>query len=284
VQISTQAVRALLERSIPLLYFSYGGWFYGRTIVSAGNNVELRVAQMRAADDAVRSLAVSKGFVAAKIRNSRTMIRRNHSSPDPVLLRHLEILAKTAEQSDAIASLLGVEGAAARAYFGGFAGMLARDEGFDLDGRNRRPPRDPVNALLSFCYGLLVKDCTLALSVAGLDPMLGFYHRPRFGRPALALDMMEELRPIVADSVVLGVINNGVVTRDDFVIHSTGVALKAPARKRVLLAYERRMDQEITHPIFGYKLSYRRVCEVQARLLGRWVLGEIEAYPSFRTR
>jgi CRISPR-associated protein Cas1 len=284
VQISTQAVRALLQRGIPLLYFSFGGWFYGRTVAAAGNNVDLRVAQLRAADDPTRALAASKGFVAAKIRNARTMIRRNHPSPDPVLLRHLEILAKTAEQTDSIASLLGVEGTAARSYFGGFAEMLDRDEGFDLDGRNRRPPKDPVNALLSFCYALLVKDCTLALSVAGLDPMVGFYHRPRFARPALSLDMMEELRPIVADSVVLGAINTGVVSRDDFVIHTTGVALKAPARKRVLLAYERRMDQEVTHPVFGYRLSYRRVLEVQARLLGRWVLGEIEAYPSFRTR
>lgn len=284
VQVSTQAVRALLERDIPLVYFSYGGWFYGRTIASAGNNVELRVAQVRAAEDPAKAAAFARAVVAGKIRNARTIIRRNHAAADGVLLRHLEILAKTAEQTEAIESLLGVKGAAARAYFGAFAQLLAKDEGFDLDGRNRRPPRDPVNALLSFVYGLLVKDCALALAAAGLDPMLGFFHRPRFGRPALALDLMEELRPLVGDSVVLGAVNTGVVAREDFVIHPTGVSLKPHARKRVLLAYERRMDQEITHPMFGYRASYRRVVEVQARLIGRWVLGEIERYVPLRTR
>ena len=284
VQISTQAVRVLLDRSIPLLYFSYGGWFMGRTIGLDSNNVDLRVAQYRAAADEPRSLAVARRFVAAKLRNARTMVRRNEPTPDLVLLGHLETLAKKAEDAGSVESLLGLEGTGARAYFEGFARALADSSGFELDGRNRRPPRDPVNALLSFAYSLLVKECVLALSVAGLDPMLGFYHRPRFGRPALALDMMEEFRPLLADSVVLGAVNNGVITRDDFVMHPTGVALKPAARKRMLLAHERRMDQEVTHPVFGYRMSYRRVLEVQARLLGRWVTGEIDEYPSFRTR
>lgn len=284
VQISTQAIRALLDRDIPVLYFSYGGWFCGRTIALSNNAVDLRIAQVRIAQDEARSVSLARGLIAAKIRNGRTLLRRNHAAVDPVLLRHLEILATTAEDTTSAASLLGVEGAAARAYFSGLAGLLADADGFDLDGRNRRPPRDPVNALLSFAYSLLVKDCTLALTTVGLDPMLGFFHRPRFGRPALALDMMEEFRPLIADSVVVGVVNTRVVTREDFIVHKTGVALKPAARKRVLLAYERRMEQEITHPIFGYRLSYRRVLEVQARLLARWVTGEVEAYPSFRTR
>ncbi len=283
-QISTQAVRVLMDRAIPLLYFSYGGWFMGRTMGLDTGNVDLRVAQVGATQDDKRRLDIARRFVAAKIRNARTIVRRNQSTPDLTLLGHLETLAKKAEAITALDSLLGIEGTAARAYFEGFARTLTDSSGFELDGRNRRPPRDPVNALLSFAYGLLVKECVLALTVAGLDPMLGFYHRPRFGRPALALDMMEEFRPIIADSVVLGAINNGVVTRDDFLIHPTGVALKAPARKRMLLAHERRMDQEITHAVFGYRLSYRRVLEVQARLLGRWITGEIDEYPSFRTR
>jgi len=131
---------------------------------------------------------------------------------------------------------------------------------------------------------LLAKDFALTLTAVGLDPLLGFYHQPRFGRPALALDMMEEFRPLVADSVVIGVVNNGVVRGNDFVRSPAGTALKPAARRRLILAYERRMDQLTTHPTFGYRISYRRVLEVQARLLGRVLLGELSEYPAFRTR
>lgn len=200
----------------------------------------------------------------------------------------LEQLARKAEQAEALEALLGLEGSAARAYFGAFSGMLKGDAGvhehFDMNGRNRRPPRDPINALLSFAYALLAKDFAVVLGMVGLDAMLGFYHQPRFGRPALALDLMEEFRPLIADSVVLGAINNGVFTGDDFVRGAGSVALKPAARKRFLLAYERRMDQLVTHPVFGYRISYRRVLEVQARLLGRVLLGELAVYPEFRTR
>jgi len=288
VQISTQAMRMLAERNVPLLFFTYGGWFTGRLVGLDPKNVELRIAQHRAAADIGFCLGFARGVVASKIRNARTLLRRNHASPDPVVLKHLEQLAVLAEQCGAIDSLLGIEGTAARDYFGAFTGMLKGDAAatktFDLEGRNRRPPRDPINALLSFTYGLLTKDLVLALTAAGLDPMVGFYHQPRFGRPGLALDLMEELRPIVADSVVVGAINNGVVGADDFTVRGTGVGLSAPARKRIIAAYERRMSQEITHPVFGYTISYRRVLEVQARLLGRVLLGEIDRYPAFRTR
>jgi len=155
---------------------------------------------------------------------------------------------------------------------------------FAFDGRNRRPPRDPVNALLSFAYALLAKDFTIALHAAGLEPLVGFYHRPRFGRPCLALDLMEEFRPIIADSVVISAINTGVVSDSDFVRAAGAVALSSSARRNFIQAYERRMDQEVTHPAFGYRLSYRRVLEVQARLLTRFLLGEIAEYPQFLVR
>jgi CRISPR-associated protein Cas1 len=155
---------------------------------------------------------------------------------------------------------------------------------FELDGRNRRPPRDPINALLSFCYSLLTKEFSLAARAAGLDGMLGFYHQPHFGRPSLSLDLMEEFRPVIADSVVIGAINNAVVQKDDFVRAAGAVALTQPARKRLILTFERRMDQLVTHPVFDYRISYRRVLEVQARLLGRLLLGEIRHYPEFRIR
>ncbi len=288
VQITAQALRALLERNVPVSFLSYGGWYYGRATGFDSKNVELRLAQHRAATDPAFCLRMARGLVASKARNSRTLLRRNHAEPPAVVLSELEQLARKAERAEALDSLLGLEGTAARSYFGAFTGMLKGDAAmsgtFDLDGRNRRPPKDPINALLSFVYSLLTKDFALALSAAGLDPLLGFYHQPRFGRPALALDLMEEFRPIVADSVVIGALNGGSFATEDFLIHPSGVAMRPAARKRLLLAYERRMDQLIVHPVFGYRISYRRVFEVQARLLGRCLLGEIDGYPSFRTR
>jgi CRISPR-associated protein Cas1 len=288
IQVSAQAMRALLERSIPVSFFSYGGWYYGRATGVESKNVELRLAQHRAAADPALCLRMARGLVASKIRNSRTLLRRNHAAPPLLVLSELEQLARRAERAEALDALLGLEGTAARSYFGAFSGMLKGEAGlsgtFDLDGRNRRPPKDPVNALLSFVYSLLTKDFALTLSAVGLDPLLGFYHQPRFGRPALALDLMEEFRPLVADSVVIGAINGGGFGPEDFQSHPSGVAMRPAARRRLLLAYERRMEQLIAHPVFGYRISYRRVLEVQARLLARCLLGEIDEYPAFRTR
>ena len=288
VQISTQATRALLDRGTSLSYFSYGGWYLGRLVGNDSKNVELRLAQYRQASDPGFCLSLAHSFVAAKILNARTMLRRNHRAPDPTTLFSLKQLARKAREAPSIESLLGIEGTAARMYFADFTGMLkgaaAEGAAFDLEGRNRRPPKDPINALLSFTYALLSKDFVIALNAAGLDPLLGFYHQPRFGRPALALDLMEEFRHLVADSVVLAVLNNGIVGPNDFLRGATGVALKSPARRALIQAYERRVDQLVTHPVFGYRISYRRVLEVQARLLGRHLLGEIDRYPSFRTR
>lgn len=286
VNLSTPALRILLERGIPVLFFSYGGWFTGQASGHDSKNVELRLAQYGATQDREHCLKLARGFVASKILNSRTLLRRNHARPDPVALSELKQLARKARDAEAIESLLGIEGTAARRYFAEFAGMLKGEgiEEFDLEGRNRRPPRDPINALLSFSYSLLTKELTLAIRAVGLDALLGFYHQPHFGRPSLALDLMEEFRPVIADSVVIGAINTGVVKSDDFVRAAGAVALTAPARKRLILAFERRMDSLVTHPIFDYRISYRRVLEVQARLLSRMLLGELPRYPEFRIR
>lgn len=287
VQVSTQALRALLEREIPLAFYSSGGWFFGWARAFGSRNVELRRAQYRAADDTERSLSLARRFVSTKVWNQRTLLRRNATSSPEVqqALQRLSGLRDQAERAESAAELLGLEGTAARLYFGQFPRMLKCDLGdFNLEGRNRRPPRDPLNALLSFVYSLLSKDWTIACGVAGLDPFLGFYHRTRFGRPSLALDLMEEFRPLVGDSVVLSLVNGGVVTPTDFVRRGLGVALTDAARRRVISAYERRMDELITHPVFGYRISYRRTFEVQARLLGRFLTGELDSYPPFRTR
>jgi CRISPR-associated protein Cas1 len=196
--------------------------------------------------------------------------------------------ASRALEASSFPTLLGVEGAAARTYFGEFASMIrpeARlDGGFDFSTRNRRPPTDPVNCLLSFGYGQLVKDLTTTTFMVGFDPYQGFYHQPRYGRPALALDLAEEFRPLLVESTVITLINNGEVDSNDFITRAGGYSLTASGRKSFLRAYERRMDTEVTHPRFGYRISYRRVLEVQARLLGATLLDEISEYPAFMTR
>jgi CRISPR-associated protein Cas1 len=288
VQVTTSVIRELCSRGIPISHLSHGGWFYGITHGMSHKNVELRRQQYAAAEDPAKSLILARGFVQAKILNSRTFLRRNHRElPDEVLDGFKGDLRR-ARTSEQVETLLGVEGTAAGRYFAHFSGMLRPADGsvatFDFAHRNRRPPRDPVNALLSFAYAMLTKDFTATLFSVGFDPYLGFFHKPRYGRPSLALDLMEEFRPLLADSVVLTLINNGEIGPSDFISGLGGVALTQGGRMQLLAAYERRMRQEIIHPLFGYKISYRRVLEVQARLLGRYLMGEISDYPSFLTR
>lgn len=290
VQITTQALGEALDRGIPVVFFSTGGWFRGLAHGMTHKNVELRLAQYRAAADPARSLALARLFVAAKIRNCRTLLMRNHPALPAGLADSLQRLAREASGAGEATGLLGLEAMAAKLYFSAFNGMLKARSGdvdgwrFEFSGRNRRPPRDPVNALLSYAYTLLAKDLTVTALAVGFDPFLGFFHHPRYGRPSLALDVMEEYRPIVADSVVLGVINNGVIAPDDFIRRGPAVALKPEARAKFLRAYEARMDALVTHPLFGYRISYRRMLEVQMRLLGRALAGEIAEYPAFTTR
>jgi len=286
VHMTMPALRTLMDRGIPVLFFSYGGWFAGQALGHDSKNVELRLAQYAATQDRERCLQLARGFVSSKVLNCRTLLRRNSGTPSAVALSELKQLARKARHADSLESLLGIEGTAARRYFSEFSGMLTGtgQEQFDLEGRNRRPPRDPVNALLSFCYSLLSKELLLALRAVGLDPLLGFYHQPHFGRPSLALDLMEEFRPVIADSVVINALNTRVIQPNDFIRAAGAVALTAPARKRLIMAFERRMDQLVTHPVFDYRISYRRVLEVQARLLSRLLLGELPRYPEFRIR
>ena len=284
--ITVPALRAVIAQSIPIALFTHGGWYYGKIHGHDHKNVLLRRAQFDAARDPARSLLLAQRFVRAKIRNSRVFLRRNYRGPDPnrLALDELANAAKRVQRVDSIDTLLGVEGNAARVYFRSFAGMLRRDLPFSFDGRNRRPPRDPVNAMLSLAYALLTSEWTSTLSAVGFDPYMGYLHRVRYGRPSLALDMMEEFRPIIADSVVVNAINKGIVGPDDFVQAHTAVALRPAGRRRFIQSFERRMDELITHPIFGYRISYRRVLDVQSRLLGRYLMGEIDTFPEFVTR
>lgn len=286
VQVSAQALGALWESGIPVLWFTYGGWFRGWAQGEMSKYVELRRRQT--AVHAQGGFDIARKIVAGKIKNCRTLLRRNSREDVSVEVEQLAVLAKAAECAESPGSLLGFEGAAARAYFARFSSMLTGDEDFarefDGNGRSRRPAPDPVNALLGFVYALLVKDLVATCLAVGLDPYLGVYHRPRYGRPALALDLMEEFRPLIADSVVVSVLNNGEVSVSDFVRKGGAAWLTADGRKAVIRAYERRMDTVITHPVFKYKISYRRVLDVQTRILAGVVIGEVSEYIPMTTR
>ncbi len=301
IQISTQAIQALCEQEVPVTYFSMGGWFYGITRGHALKNVFLRMEQFRLARDETMCLSLARQFVHGKIRNHRTLLMRNHLEPPEPIIMKLKRASEDALAAASIEELLGIEGAAASQYFQQFSGMVKVEDdlpglempvkegkqlafNFNFSNRNRRPPTDPVNAMLSLAYSMLAKDCTLAALAVGFDPYIGFYHQPRFGRPAMGLDLMEEFRPLVAESTVLSCINNRVVTEKDFVRAGQAVNLTAPGRKRFFQTYEQRMSSLITHPLFDYKVSYRRAVELQARLLAKTLTGEIAEYIPLMTR
>ena len=320
--VSTALIQTLCEKDIPVSYFSSGGFFFGLTRGQSLKNVFTRIEQFRVAADGVESLRLARLIVHGKIRNQRTLLMRNHASAPALPLARMKHAALSALEAENIAELLGIEGSAALIYFENFAGMIkladAPDEAivgeqkaglpapaaapgkpprragsdeagqqfftFDFTRRNRRPPRDAVNALLSLGYSLLARDCTVAAHAVGFDPYVGFYHQPRFGRPALALDLMEEFRPLIADSVALTLINTRVISPSDFVRAGDAVNLSAEGRKRFFSAYEQRLNTTIVHPVFDYQVSYRRALELQARLLAKTLTGEIEQYVPFTTR
>jgi len=311
IQLTTQAIHELCEQEIPLAYFSMGGWFYGLTRGHGLKNVTTRIRQFAAASNPVHCLEVAKKIVRAKIRNHRTLLMRLHVQPPSAAVVGMKEIAARVIDARGLDELLGMEGAAAALYFQHFAGMIkigdndlddeipgledtsaterkrkAETEAFTFDftHRRRRPPTDPVNALLSLAYSLLSKDCTIAALACGFDPYVGFYHQPRHGRPALALDLMEEFRPLIAESAVLTAINNRMVQPGHFVRAGDAVNLTPHGRKAFFHAYEQRMNALITHPVFDYKVSYRRVLELQARLMARWLTGEIPDYIPMVTR
>lgn len=284
VSITTPLLHELMRRDVPVCFHGYGGWFQGMAVSASGTNVFARIAQHKAAQVEGTALARAKEFVCGKILNQRTLLRRNGG---PEVKRTLSSLKQFASQVDCagnLRELLGIEGIAARLYFSDFDKMLREDLGFRMDGRNRRPPTDPVNAMLSFGYACLVRECVVALHRIGLDPYVGFLHQPRHGRPALALDLMEEFRPLIVDSVVLSCVNQGIVGSPDFIMRSVGVSLSRKGKAAFLRTFEQRLDQELTHPVFGTRWSWRRTIAVQGRLLSKVLTGELDRYVSIKVR
>ncbi len=287
ITVSPQAMRELFAREVPVCWFSYGGWFSGLSQGLPGKNVDLRRAQYTTPTPSLAAIAAQ--MIKGKIRNSRTLLRRNTRVEHQRVLDQLRGLELSTRNAPSAATLLGIEGAAARLYFSCFTDTLAPDSSvdtasFDQNGRARRPPPDPINALLSFLYALLVKDLTAVTTMIGFDPYMGVYHQPRYGRPALALDLAEEFRPLIADGTVIQLVNNREIKASHFLRQAGGCHLTRDGRRVALTAYERRLGHNIKHPTFGYTVNYRRALDVQARILAAHLTGEIPEYTPFTTR
>ncbi|MCC6421841.1 MAG: CRISPR-associated endonuclease Cas1 [Gemmataceae bacterium] len=299
VQISSQALETLASNGIPVAFVTGYGRFIATLAPAPAKNVALREAQFCRFADPAEALALTRAVVRAKLTNQRTLLMRclrsrpddtgedaSRGSDEPAARDLAELLTRV-DRATGIDSLLGLEGQGAALYFGEFNRFLKAQppgRGFDFQSRNRRPPRDPVNALLSFAYAMLTKDCFSALCIVGFDPYRGFFHTGRHGRPSLALDLMEEFRAVIADSVVLTLINNRVVVPEDFLVWREACQLTEEGRKKFFAAYEQRRATVVTHPVFGYKMSYSRMLEVQARLLAAYVRGDVPQYTGFTVR
>lgn len=284
-----QLLAACAERGICLSQCSPQGKLHYRICGFTPGNVLLRRQQYRLADSAEGALSTARLIVTAKILNARKLLqrhRRDHSptgSPEEQALRRAEQdlaraarLSRRAENSQ---SLLGIEGSAAESYFGSFGHCLQRSD-ISFATRNRRPPRDPVNALLSFAYSLLAHDCRSALEAVGLDPAVGLYHRDRPGRPSLALDLMEELRAPLADRLTLTLLNRRQLNPDDFSRDDNGsISLSDDARRCVLTHWHERKNDSILHPYLNERITIGMIPHIQARLLAHHIRGSLDAYP-----
>jgi len=291
VSVSPPLMRLCGERNVLISFLSERGQFEGRVVGPIHGNVILRREQYRRADDPAKQAAIARAVVLAKVANCRTVLQRaardhgdkpgaeSYESP----IRRLGVLLEEAGRETDVAVLRGREGEAANTYFGVFDQLItAQKEDFAFTGRSRRPPLDNMNALLSFLYTLLAHDATAALETVGLDPQVGFLHAERSGRPSLALDLMEEFRPFLADRLALSLVNLKQVQGNGFRKTETGaVEMTDDTRKTVLVAYQKRKQEEIQHPFLGETVAAGLLLHVQALLLARHLRGDLDGYPPF---
>ncbi|NJN18905.1 MAG: type I-D CRISPR-associated endonuclease Cas1 [Oscillochloris sp.] len=297
VTLTTPALHVLLERRIPVHYLTAHGRSRGALIADWGKNSGVRLAQYALCREPMRSFAVARQCVAGKLHNMRTVLLRYARGRDDgstlqeaaqTIQRCLRELARletptdTSDRMHGLGPLLGFEGSGSAAYYGVFGHLLKGDWSFA--GRVKRPPTDPVNALLSFGYTVLTNQVVSLVHAIGLDPGLGVMHQPGFGKPALALDLVECFRPIIVDSVVITMINTGQITPQDFDAELGAYRMRDSIRRSYLEKLEARLNEQIQHPIFGYRTTYRRCIELQGRIFAKHAQGEIEQYVPFKVR
>ncbi|MGH7441171.1 MAG: type I-C CRISPR-associated endonuclease Cas1c [bacterium] len=288
VLVSPGALHLMAENGVALSYLGYSGRLVARVDAPGSGNVLLRRKQFRRADDPAGSLAMARNCVAGKVQNSRNNLMRGSrdaASPETqealaragnLLANHLGHIERAADMDE----LRGHEGIAAKDYFEAIPDLIRQQkEQFKFDGRNRRPPKDPVNALLSFIYALLLHDCVAGLASAGLDPNVGFLHADRPGKPSLALDLMEEFRPALADRLALSLINRRQVQPSGFAVREGGgVEMDDATRKAVIGSWQERKKERLTHPLLEQECSVGQLPFIQARLMARTIRGDDEAY------
>jgi len=321
ITLTTPALASLLEAKIQVTYMSKYGRYLGSLSPQLTKNSILRLAQHAAHADAHHRHALAQYFVLGKLRNMRAILMRyQRTMNDPLLSKQIETLkhciraaAQTkldvqnntiewheidaiadTEQTEpdqtqldrmnGLASLLGCEGAGSVAYFHVFERLIKSEWEHSFSKRVRRPPTDPVNAMLSYGYVLLTGQVASALAGVGFDPYIGYLHSSRYGKPALALDLMEEFRPLIVDSVVLNLLNNRQLQAKDFVLELNSYRMTDSTKRLFLQKFEERMQEVITHPFFEYKVTYRRCIELQARLLAKYLTGEVPQYTPFVVR
>lgn len=286
VQITTQAICALADMNIPIAFLSPAGRLVAMIDPLDSVSAEVRKAQIRKLDRMEVCLELARALVSAKIVNQRTLLLRNHSSLPAGVAADLAKEAKNAAQADSVDAVRGHEGQAAAIYFGHFSGMFKGPLSveFDANGRKRRPPPDPINSCLSLAYSMLTHECVAALRLARLEPSIGGFHVSRPGRPAFALDLMEPFRPLIADSVAVTCFNRGELTEGHFLRTASGCSLTDAGRRSFFKALGRRMDTEVTHPVFEYRLSYRRMIVLHARMIAAWLTGDIPSLAFLTTR
>ncbi len=308
VTMTASALHLLLDRNIEINFLSYYGKFKGRLSPPFSKNALLRMAQCRAHADMSKRCGLARQFVSGKLSNQRQrLLRYNRSQANAEVSQVIDQMADLLDQlatlpihsieagkslksgdqgieGTPLEVILGIEGAGSAAYFSCFGKLISNQEQWPFAGRMKRPPTDPVNSLLSFGYSLLTNQVASAVQTVGLDHYVGYLHSSVYGRPALALDVMEEFRPLIVDSMVLTVLNHKMLTPDDFEVDLGAFRLKDERRKIFFTQFEERLNEEILHPIFGYKVKYRRCIELQVRLLAKYLTGEIEMYPPFVVR
>ena len=279
------------ERDVAVSFLSEHGRFLARVQGPVSGNVLLRREQYRRADSDKASAVIANGVLVGKLANARAvlqrMVRDHGGKIDAVAVKaasdHITALLKQIGPDKSLNSLRGMEGDAARVYFSVFDHLIVnKKNGLSFNGRNRRPPPDPVNCLLSFIYTLLLHDVRSALESVGLDSAVGYLHRDRPGRPGLALDMMEEFRPVIADRLVLSLVNRGQATKKKFVTQKTGaVTMDDDLRKIVLTTYQKRKQSEVFHPFLEEKVTVGLLFSIQALLMARYLRGDLDAYPPY---
>jgi CRISPR-associated protein Cas1 len=282
--VSPAAIHELLERNIPLSFLTATGRYLGRLEPEVTKNIFVRRAQWGAGVDSPKAVHCVQGFIRGKLKNYRHLLlrrqRENNDLPLESAIAQLEQIIPALGAVPSIDSLRGLEGAGSAAYFGVFNHLIV-SPAFEFRHRVRRPPTDPVNALLSLGYALLRHDIQSAVNLVGFDPYLGYLHTERYGRPSLALDLMEEFRPLVVDAVVLSALNNQRVTPQDFVAEplSQAVSLTKDGLKTFLRLYEQKKQSTFKHPVMQRQCTYQQAFEWQARLLAKYLMGETEQYP-----